>query len=404
MKKLRRHPFMPLILLLLVLVVYAAWAIHQPLPLLHPSRGVTLLPTQTSASNLNWPSSQAAVGIVDSSVLEKHGLQTPVPTASTAKIITALMILKQKPLKTGEQGPTITLTSSDVDIYNRYVAQDGSVVPVQAGEQITEYEALQAVMLPSANNMADSMAIWAYGSMSAYAAAANAYVAGLGLTGTHIGSDASGLAPDTVSTAQDLVRLGELAMQNPVLAQIVGQSTATGIPLASSIRNVNVLLGTSGIVGIKTGNSDQAGGVYVSASKTTLGNKSVTIVTALMGTPDLGSALRDSLPLIKSAQANFTSQAIVANSGKTLGTYALPWGGSVTAVASGDLHVEVWKGTAVASKVTLNTIAAGTHAGQAVGTVSAGHTTLSDQSSIPVIIKTDIPQPSLWWRLLHPAR
>ena len=127
----------------------------------------------------------------------------------------------------------MTITQADVDIYNRYVAQDGSVVPVTVGEKITLYQMLQALMLPSANNIADSMAIWAYGSLQNYSLAANKYVAAHGMNITHIGSDASGLAPDTVGTAHDLVLLGKLAMEHPVLSAIVGQQTATGIPSTS---------------------------------------------------------------------------------------------------------------------------------------------------------------------------
>jgi D-alanyl-D-alanine carboxypeptidase (penicillin-binding protein 5/6) len=263
---------------------------------------------------------------------------------------------------------------------------------------------LQAIMLPSANNMADSLAIWAYGSLSAYTAAANAYMTELGLPNTRIGSDASGLAPDSVSTARDLVKLGELAMQSPVLAQIVSQATATSIPLTTAVKNVNFLLGTSNIIGVKTGNSDQAGGVYVSASKATVNNKPVVIVTALVGTPDLTSSVQGSLPLIRSAQTNFSAQSIIASRDTVVGSYHLPWGGDVTAIASKDFSMSAWNGTNLSAKIQLDKIAGNSVAKQTVGKVTAQHTSLSDESSIPVTLRDSVREPSVWWQIVHPIR
>ncbi|HEY5441984.1 MAG TPA: serine hydrolase, partial [Candidatus Saccharimonadales bacterium] len=218
---------------LLLPFIYGYWAAVRPLPVLTPALAATQLSIQTPAAQLTWPTSgQSAVGIVGSSILATHNAQTPVPTASTAKLITALVVLREKPLSLGQQGPIITLTAADAALYSSYMAQGGSVVPVVASEQISEYQMLQAIMLPSANNMADSLAIWAFGSLHDYNVAATAYLNQLGLTHTHVGSDASGFAPTTTSTAHDLVRLGELAMQNPVLSQVVGQPTASGLPLA----------------------------------------------------------------------------------------------------------------------------------------------------------------------------
>ena len=88
------------------------------------------------------------------------------------------------------------------------------------------------------------MAIWAFGSLKNYSQAANQYLEDQGLVETHVGSDASGFNPSTTSTARDLVRIGELVMQDPVLKQIVGQSSASDFPVVNNIKNVNSLLGT----------------------------------------------------------------------------------------------------------------------------------------------------------------
>jgi D-alanyl-D-alanine carboxypeptidase (penicillin-binding protein 5/6) len=383
---------------------YGYWSLKRPLPPLNPDQPLVRLQAQTPASKLAWPAAgQSAVGVVGSPILETHGTQAPAAIASTAKIITALTVLHAKPLALREQGPAITLSASDAALYDSYVAQGGSVVRVNAGEQISEYQMLQAMLLPSANNIADSLAVWAFGSLPDYAAAANSYLAQAGLTHTHVGTDASGFAPSTTGTAGDLARLGELAMQDPALAQIAGQTTASGIPVVDSVKNVNFLLGTDNIIGIKTGNTDQAGGVFVSAARATVNGKPVIIVTALVGSPTLFQALKDSLPLIQSAQANF-KPAIVITNGAIVGRYRQPWGGSVTAVAAKNLAVNTWGGSVISSTIQLQPVPATAQAGQTAGTVTTPKSSLYGQQSIPVKLQTSPTKPSVWWRLAHPIR
>lgn len=384
-----------------MLIAYVAWALARPLPALSAQ---VVLPAQTpaAASKLAWPAQgQSAVGVVGTSILDMHGAETPVPTASTAKLITALVVLQQKPLKAGEQGPMITLNSSDVALYQNYAAQDGSLVKVQAGEQISEYQMLQTMMLPSANNMADSLAIWAFGSLQDYASAANQYLESLGLVTTHVGKDASGLSPTTTSTAHDMVQIGELAMKDPVLSQIVGKSSASGIPVVGNITNVNMLLGTDNIVGIKTGNSDQAGGAFVSASRATVNGKQITVVTALMKSPSLFQAMKDSLPLITSAQTNFSTVTVV-RAGTPVGSYKQPWGGTVQAVASKDVSATLWNGSTVTSKVTLRQVKTPTPAGTVVGTVRVPKSFASSPELGSVKLKSTPTNPPITWRLKHP--
>lgn len=387
--------FAAALLILILLGGYGVWCLRQPVPQLKPAQLKNSLQTPVSASKLAWPASQSAVTVEGTNILETHGPQTPIATASTAKIITALMTLRQKPLKLGEQGPMITITAQDVERYKSYVAQDGSVIPVQAGEQISEYQALQALLLPSANNIADKLAEWSHGSLDYYKRAVDAYLLSIGINNTIIGSDASGLAPNTTSTAADMVKIGSLAMQNPVIAQIVGQSVATGIPLVPAARNVNYLLGADNIVGIKTGNSDQAGGAFVGAARFKVGSEEKTVITAVMGAPDLAAALRQSQILIRSAQTNFT-QVVVAKKGAQIGEYKLPWGGNIPAVANADLSAHAWNGSSVKSTIKLNDTSKNPRAGDSVGKLKA------NGKSVDIVLKSSPVKPSIFWRLSHP--
>lgn len=389
-------------LALLLVAAYCVWAARRPLPAVAADLPVaTVRAAVPHGKGLTWPAGgQAAVGIAGTRILDTHGKQAGVPTASTAKLITVLCILRQKPLAPGQQGPTITMTAHDEAIFRAYAGKDGSLVPVKTGEKITEYQALQAILLPSSNNMADSLAIWAFGSLKAYSAYANNYVKSLGLADTHIGPDASGFNPATRSSARDLVGIGRIVMENPVLSKIVGQSTAN-VPIAGKVRNVNFLLGNYGIVGIKTGNTDQAGGVFVGASKLKVNGRSVTVITAVTKSHDLFSAMKGSLSLIKSARGNFNRTSVI-KAGTIVGHYDLPWGGSVLAATDQPIILKGWGDTYIPFTVQLNPLEQGAKAGQTVGQVTVKKSALYAGQSVPVKLTTTPPSPSVRWRLLHP--
>ena len=121
-----------------------------------------------------WPAyGQAAVQIGQAQV-QAGPNQHPARIASVAKVMTAYLVLRDHPLRPGEDGPTITLTDADVADTDRRAGQRESVVPIAAGEQLTERQALQAVLLPSANNIAVVLARWDAGSTDRFVARMNA--------------------------------------------------------------------------------------------------------------------------------------------------------------------------------------------------------------------------------------
>src|SRR5690606_21648567 len=162
----------------------------------------------TGTPAITWPAAQASIGTVADGVLASKPGQTARPTASTAKLITVLTVLQKKPLAPGQSGPILTIDQADIDLYNNYVAANGSVVAVRRGEKMSQYQMMQAILVRSSNNLADSLAIWAFGSLSEYRSAAQKYVDSIGMKHTTVGLDASGLSPTTTSTAEDLTRLG----------------------------------------------------------------------------------------------------------------------------------------------------------------------------------------------------
>lgn len=248
---------------------------------------------------LAWPVyGQSAYGVVKDGVLaQSEDNAQKVPIASLAKTITALAILERKPLKPGEQGPMITFTDADVALYRDYLAKDGTVVPVVAGEQISQYQALQAMLLPSANNISDTAAIWAFGSMDEYVAYANHLIKEYGITNTYI-ADASGYSPDTVSTAADMVKIGILYMQNPILREIASQQSAI-LPVAGTVANYNSAYNGNGIIGIKVGYTEQAGRTFLVADVQG-SNKDQISVAAVLGANSMPEAMKDAERILRS--------------------------------------------------------------------------------------------------------
>lgn len=381
-----------LVLFLVAGIISYAWPLPQP-------KLVKFDPviTASQAAELAWPTyGQAAIGASGYGVLATHGPQTEVPIASVTKVITVLAVLKKYPIAPGQPGDTITLSENDVRIYQDYLAKNGSVAKVEAGEKITEYQALQALLLPSANNIADSLAIWAFGSIDTYVNYANQMLKQMGLSKTHV-ADASGFSPQSVSTAAELVALGETALANNVIAEMVNQPETT-LPVAGVVRNFNWLLGSDGVVGIKTGNTSEAGGCYLFAADRQIAGQKVKLIGAILGAPTRNAAINDSRPLIKSADAGFEMVNLLT-SGTVVGSYNTAWGVTADAITNKDASLLAWKGQEPQVTLALNPSGVPAAADKIVGSVqiSVGKKSVDT----PVVLQQQISDPPWSWRIFR---
>ena len=125
----------------------------SPLPgTAQPSR---VTPRNGPLGTIAWPASGvSAAGISGIGVLPGPGASQPVPIASVAKVMTAYIILRDHPLGVGEPGPPIVVQPGEAAAYPAQARNGDSLVPVTAGEQLTERQALEALLLPSADNVA----------------------------------------------------------------------------------------------------------------------------------------------------------------------------------------------------------------------------------------------------------
>ncbi len=290
-----------------------------------PARPSPVTPRNGPLGTIAWPASGvSAAGISGIGVLPGPGASRPVPIASVAKMMTAYIILRDHPLGAGEPGPPIVVQPGEAAAYPAQARNGDSLVAVTVGEQLTERQALEALLLPSADNMAWILARWDAGSQAAFTAQMNTTARQLGMTDTHY-TDPSGLSASTTSTAADQVRLGMAAMSEPALAQIVALRSAV-IPVAGLVRNTNTLLGQDGITGLKTGSDTAAGGCILLAAWHQARGHRALIVAATFGQPGttatmLPNALQAGHQLVMALGRGLAGQGAQHTSGNKAGKH-----------------------------------------------------------------------------------
>ena len=273
--------------------------------------------------------------MVAENTLENHKAQ---PTASTAKMILGLAVMKLKPFELGEKGETLVIDREDYDSYLWYYRNGGSTTAVTVGEEISEYDALASVFLPSSNNMADTLAKWAFGSLDNYRESAIQMLREWGVNNTTIGDDASGFSNTTTSTASDLAIIGHKVLSDPVLSQIVGM-TRYEVPVADVIENTNSLIGVNGIAGVKTGYIGSDSG-YCLVSGYYHGKHIITI--ALLGAPSRQASFDDTLAIVDVLNNKLEDIKIV-DKNQEIGYYNSWWTGKVPILAQEELTDLAWK-------------------------------------------------------------
>jgi D-alanyl-D-alanine carboxypeptidase (penicillin-binding protein 5/6) len=232
-----------------------------------------------TSSTVTWPArGQAAFVLAYGRPSASPGEQ-PVPIASLAKVMTAYLILKRYPLTGAQDGFTIAITAAEAQAEAVDAAQHQSVVAVRAGEQLTERQLLEALLIPSGNNIARMLAAVVAGSETRFIAEMNAEARALGMDHT-IYTDPSGFDPSTVSTAADQLRIFRRAMRFPVFRQIVSMPSVI-LPVAGTLTNYNPLI-AEGYAG-KTGSDSAAGGCLAFFTHVTSAGRRVTAVGVVMG-------------------------------------------------------------------------------------------------------------------------
>ena len=228
-----------------------------------------------------WPSGvtiQADGGIVmeagTGTVLYGKNMDHPYYPASITKILTALIVIESCDLNE-------IVTFSHDAVYN--VEEDSSSAGIDEGDQLTVRDCLYALLLASANESANALAEHVSGTREAFADLMNQRAASLGCTGSHF-ANPSGLNDENhYTTAHDMARIAQAAIQNPTFVEICSSRTyrlpnmkrapvekyPDGFPIANHHKmwNRNDAAYYNGAFCGKTGYTSLAGNTLVTCAK-----------------------------------------------------------------------------------------------------------------------------------------
>ncbi|MEU0336559.1 D-alanyl-D-alanine carboxypeptidase [Streptomyces sp. NPDC006193] len=383
-------------LVLLLAVILAVVQAVRPLP--SPGLALTAEDTYTfqgGRTQLPWPGEgQGWIDVDGVGTMGHFGKQTPVAIGSVAKTMTAYIILKDHPLKPGQEGPKIKVDAKAEKEGGYDKAGESTLNTVKAGDHLTEKQALSAVLIPSANNIARLLARWDAGSEAAFVKKMNATAKELGMTDTTY-TDPSGLKESTVSTAEDQVKLGRAFVRVPALVAISSAASWTD-PSGRFWPNYNELPYRIGAIGIKTGSTTAAGGNLLFASRKRVGGQTVTLVGAVLGQhkPEILKTVNEvSKTALLAAQEALTSAKILKK-GQVVGYVDDRLGGHTPVVITKDVSAVGWSGLKVKLSFAADAVPHTAKAGAEVGTLTVGDGS-AGAVKVPVALQRDLAEPGL---------
>jgi D-alanyl-D-alanine carboxypeptidase (penicillin-binding protein 5/6) len=227
--------------------------------------------------------------------------------ASTTKLMTALVTVSSVRLDRVCTAPPYAASPLETQI------------GLRAGERMRVRDLLRALLLPSANDAAATLAVCVAGSRDAFVARMNQRAHALGLRNTHFATPIGLDDPANFSTAADLARLAIAARADAFLRGTMDMpySTLRSGDRTRTVENRNTLVHqVPWVNGVKTGHTNAAGYVLV-ASGTQAGT---TFVAAVLGDPSEAARNADALALLRWAFASYR----VATPVRTGVVYARP--------------------------------------------------------------------------------
>lgn len=206
--------------------------------------------------------------------------------ASTTKIMTTIVILEKSDLD-----ETVTVSA-------KAGGTGGSRLGLKRGDKASVKDLLYGLMLRSGNDAAVALAEHVGGSVKEFAELMNEKAIELGLTNTHFVTPHGLDDANHYTTALELAKLTDYAMDNETFAKIVGTKSTT-IYINNQqrqINNTNELLGVlNGVVGVKTGFTNNAGRCLVTETK----RNNMDIITIVLGADTKKDRTKDSVNLIE---------------------------------------------------------------------------------------------------------
>lgn len=250
----------------------------------------------TGKSINNEPKLNARIDLIydraSGKILYEKNANRKTPMASTTKIMTAIVIAEKCNMQ------------DIVTIESKAAGTGGSRLGLKKNDKITVNDLLYGLMLRSGNDSAVALAIHAGGSVEGFAEMMNQKADELGLENSHFVLPHGLDTPGHYTTAYELAKMADYALNIPKIKEIVGSVcytvTINGKP--KTITNTNELLGNfDGVYGVKTGFTNGAGRCLVTACKA----GKLDIITVVIGADTKKIRTSDSIKLINYAHQNY---------------------------------------------------------------------------------------------------
>jgi D-alanyl-D-alanine carboxypeptidase (penicillin-binding protein 5/6) len=257
------------------------------------------------------------------------------PIASITKLMTVLVVLDYHKLS-----DVVTVDSRSTEVGQESLA-------LRPGEQLTVADLIRGALIQSANDAAVALALATSPDLSGFANLMNAKAEELGLMHTHFVNPDGLDAPGAYSTAADVTTLARDAMRVPFIRSTVDQRTAV-IAGRRTLHTWNDLLGVvPGVIGVKTGHTDDAGWSQVVADEA----GTMTVYATILGSPSRAQRNADIENLI-SWGIGLYSLVVAVTADHAYAQVALPYGRKPLAlVAKTELRASVRSGRALIERV-----------------------------------------------------
>lgn len=273
-------------------------------------------------------------GVVDArtgDVLTSHAGNSELPIASTTKLMTAYVAMREMPL-------------DKIVRAQPYRPEYGeSLMGLRTGERISVRDLLYGLILRSGNDAAHTLAVAAAGSEPRFVAEMNRYAAALGLSHTHyanpVGLDEKG----NYSSAFDLMTLTRHLLEVPAFAKIADSRSAVlrSVHPQRRIATINeLLLMAPWVTGVKTGHTFGALYVLVGSGQ----RRGVSLISAVVGTWTDEERFDDSLELLEWGFSQY-SRRLPIRRGQDLADPEIRYsGGQLPLRAESSLQVGIRRG------------------------------------------------------------
>jgi D-alanyl-D-alanine carboxypeptidase (penicillin-binding protein 5/6) len=231
--------------------------------------------------------------------------------ASTTKLMTALLTLEHARL-------------NDVFTAAPYSPSPGeSLMGLRAGERLTVADLLRGLLIVSANDAANTLAIDVAGSRRRFVALMNQRARQLGLRDTHYSNPVGLDQPGNYSSASDLVKLTLVLRQRAFFRRTTDMATATlrsGARVRHLVNRNDLVREVPDVNGVKTGHTNGAGYVLIGSAT----RRGVTVISAVLGDSSEATRDSDSLRLLRYGLARYR-RVIALRRGAVLARAALKY-------------------------------------------------------------------------------